>query len=107
MTPLTTFVDAAIITVAGSGTVLFLTLVKSLFSFGKKLDYLVKSNEQSARTDVFLVSSTGAGLRGQLATLEALKGNCNGNVDEAHRIVTEELAKYDAFLISSMTKTGG
>jgi hypothetical protein len=40
-------------------------------------------------------------LHGTIAIMEALKGQCNGNVDDALKINREAKQKFDAFLVES------
>jgi hypothetical protein len=43
-------------------------------------------------------------LLGMKASLEALRdGTCNGNVDEALRLIAEEKKKFDEHLLSAIT----
>ena len=48
-----------------------------------------------------LLESQGPMLHGTIAIMEALKGQCNGNVDDALKINREAKQKFDAFLVES------
>ena len=48
-----------------------------------------------------LIESQGPMLHGTIAIMEALKGQCNGNVDDALKINREAKQKFDAFLVES------
>jgi hypothetical protein len=48
-----------------------------------------------------LIESNGPMMQGIIAILEAQKGICNGNIDEALRVNHEAKRRFDAFLLSS------
>jgi NhaP-type Na+/H+ or K+/H+ antiporter len=47
-----------------------------------------------------LLDSNGPMMQGIIAILEAQKGQCNGNVDDALRVNREAKKRFDKFLIS-------
>ncbi len=65
----------------------------------------VRSPEASAITSLTpavnaLLESNSPMMQGIIAILEAQKGQCNGNVDEALRVNREAKKRFDKFLVS-------
>lgn len=65
----------------------------------------IRSPEAAAITSITpavnaLIESNGPMMQGIIAILEAQKGQCNGNVDEALRVNREAKKKFDRFLVS-------
>ena len=48
-----------------------------------------------------LIESQGPMLQGTIAIMEALKGQCNGNIDQALEVNRRAKEKFDAFLVGS------
>lgn len=96
-------VDAAagIAAAAITGT-LWLNL-RWLFHSKRSMETLLAETMRMKSHLAVLYTLQGPMLLGMKASLEALRdGTCNGNVDEALRLIAEEKKKFDEHLVSSI-----
>jgi len=92
---------AGIAAAAITGT-LWLNL-KWLFNSKRSMETLLAETMHMKRHLAVLYTLQGPILLGMKASLEALRdGTCNGNVDEALRLIAEEKKKFDEHLLSAI-----
>ena len=90
------FAASATAVVAG-----FITAISMLMRMNKSLNHLVKMDEHRATDMEQNALIQRPMLLGIKASLEALRdGQCNGNVTDAHRELSDAEARYDEYLAS-------
>jgi NhaP-type Na+/H+ or K+/H+ antiporter len=92
---------AAVSVIAG----LVLASIYGAFTTFVRKRVTVRTPEATAITSLTpavnaLLDSNGPMMQGIIAILEAQKGQCNGNVDEALRVNREAKKRFDKFLVS-------
>jgi len=112
--PMTLTFANAFIGALGSGALLGLAaLVKHIGSLGKqterlasKIDKLIETDEEQTEAIYIIAKIQRPQLAAHKATLEALKGECNGNVDRAHEAILESTKEFDDYLVKRLEKVG-
>lgn len=96
---MTSEIMAGVITAAviGSGALIFRFLVRRV----KASDPLAVAVRDLVPTVNFLVSVQGPQTDALIALLEATKGKCNGNVDDALKKIRDAKDRYDRFIQSA------
>jgi len=84
---------------------LVIASIYGMFTAHIRKRVVIRSPEAAAITSITpavnaLIESNGPMMQGIIAILEAQKGQCNGNVDEALRVNREAKKKFDHFLVS-------
>ena len=96
-------VDAAAGVVAAAITGMLWLNVKWLFSSKRSMETLLAETMHMKSHLAVLYTLQGPIILGMKASLEALRdGKCNGNVDEALRLIAEEKRKFDEHLLSAI-----
>lgn len=91
---------------AGAAVALIVTGIYNLAATAIRRRVTVRSPEAHAIDQIrpavnALIETNGPMMQGIIAILEAQKGQCNGNVDEALDVNRKAKQKFDAFLIES------
>jgi hypothetical protein len=94
--------------IIGGASMLLITSLYRLAESSLRKRVTVRSPEMQAVLQMvpavnMMVPVLGAVLTGQKASLEALKGKCNGNVDHALSTVDKAKHAYDDYLIGQAT----
>ena len=100
-----------IYSIIGGASMLIITSIYRLTESGIRKRVTVRSPEMKAVLQLgpamnMTVPVLGALLMGQQATLEALKGQCNGNVDKALTRIDKARSLYDNYLIEQAEIAG-
>jgi len=96
-------VDAAAGVVAAAITGMLWLNVKWLFSSKRSMEKVLSEIVGMRSHLAVLYTLQGPIILGMKASLEALRdGKCNGNVDEALRLIAEEKRKFDEHLLSAI-----
>ena len=90
--------------VIGGASMLIITSIYRLMESGIRKRVTVRSPEMAAVMQIvptvnMMVPVLGSLLIGQQASLEALKGKCNGNIDKALTRIDKARSLYDNYLI--------
>lgn len=90
----------------GAAIALIITSAYNLASTAIRRRVTVRSPEAQAIEQIrpavnALIETNGPMMQGIIAILEAQKGQCNGNVDEALHVNREAKKKFDDFLVNS------
>jgi len=97
----------AFIGAIGSGALLALvSLVRHIIGLSKKIDGLVKADIEQTEAIYVIAKIQRPQLAAHKATLEALKGECNGNVDRAHEAILESTKEFDDYLVKRLERSG-
>jgi hypothetical protein len=87
----------------GAGAFLgILTLIKAIIKLSKNIDKLIATDMAQTQAIYIIAKIQRPQLAAHKATLEALKGECNGNVDAAHSSIIKATEEYDTFLASRL-----
>lgn len=83
---------------------LIIASIYSLFKAHIRQRVTIRSPEAAAITSITpavnaLIESNGPMMQGIIAILEAQKGQCNGNIDEALKVNRAAKKRFDAFLV--------
>jgi hypothetical protein len=102
MNPIITFAEASIGAVAALLVGGIASVIVGLFALKKSVDTLVSNDVRQARAIEMIAGIQRPQLYAHKATLEALKGECNGNVDYAHAEIMIATKNYEAFLVEAI-----
>ena len=93
-----TFLEALVVALGGGVVAGLVMIAKTLFSMKLSIDKLVVSDALKNESIAEIAAIQHPQLQAHRATLEALKGNCNGNVDAAHELILGASERYNDFL---------
>jgi hypothetical protein len=79
-------------------------LLKQTKHMESKLDELIETNIEQSETIYEVAKIQKPQLSAHKAALEALKGECNGNVDRAHEGIMDSTKEFDDFLTRRLKK---
>jgi len=106
-----TFVEAFIGAMGAGALTGIITLVRYIERLSKqtkhmedKLDHLIESNIEQSETIYEVAKIQKPQLSAHKAALEALMGECNGNVDRAHGGIMASTQDFDDFLTRRLRK---
>ena len=87
----------------GAGAFLgIISLIKAVIKLSKNIDKLIATDQAQTQAIYIIAKIQRPQLAAHKATLEALKGECNGNVDAAHDGIIAATEEYDLFLASKL-----
>ena len=98
-----TFVEAIVVALGGSFVAGLIALVRGVFKMSRSIDKLVESDAQKGAILGKIAAIQQPQLHGIQTALEALKGECNGNVETAHGFIVTARADYEKFLADSLS----
>ena len=98
-----TFVEAVVVALGGALVAGLIALVRGVFKMAHSIDKLVKSDEQKGAVLGKIAEIQQPQLHGIQTALEALKGECNGNVETAHKVIVGARYDYEKFLADTLS----
>lgn len=93
-----TLQEGILVTLGGAIVTGLFALVKMSFTLAKSINRLVESDAKRGVILTEIAAVQQPQLHGIQVSLEALKGECNGNVDTAHQILVAARERYNTFL---------
>jgi len=106
-----TFIEAFIGALGAGALTGIITMVRYIDRLSKqtkhmedKLDDLIEANIEQSETIYVVAKIQKPQLNAHKATLEAFKGECNGNVDRAHKGIMDSTQEFDDFLTRRLKK---
>ena len=98
-----TFVEAIVVALGGAFVAGLIALVRGVFKMSRSIDKLVESDIQKGAVLGKIAAIQQPQLHGIQTALEALKGECNGNVTTAHEFIVAARTDYEKFLADSLS----
>ena len=99
-----TFIEAIVVALGGAFVAGLIALVRGVFKMSKSIDKLVESDVQKGTVLSKIAAVQQPQLHGIQTALEALKGECNGNVTTAHEFIVAARTDYEKFLAESLAR---
>ena len=98
-----TLAEAIVVALGGALVTGLIALVRGVFKMSRSIDKLVESDKQKGAVLGKIAAIQQPQLHGIQTALEALKGNCNGNVTAAHSNIVEARVEYEQFLADTLS----
>jgi hypothetical protein len=100
-----TFADAFVGALGAGALAGLVALVKHLSGLSRKIDTLLTSDIEQSEAIFIIAKIQKPQLAAHKATLEALHGDCNGNVDAAHDEIIKATKEFDGYLVRRMDRS--
>lgn len=98
-----TFAEAIVVALGGALVTGLIALMRGVFKMSRSIDKLVESDEQKGAVLGKIAAIQQPQLHGIQTALEALKGECNGNVETAHKVIVDARYGYEKFLADTLS----
>lgn len=99
-----TFAEAVVVALGGAVVAGLIALVRGVFKMARSIDKLVESDAQKGAILGKIAAIQQPQLHGIQTALEALKGECNGNVTTAHEFIVAARTDYEKFLADHLAR---
>ena len=98
-----TFAESIVVALGGSLITVVISLVRGILKMSSSVDKLIELDERKGVILSKIAAIQQPQLHGIQTALEALKGNCNGNVTTAHSSIVEARVEYEQFLADTLS----